>query len=138
MGEPSSPVLFNIPSIGSQEIKMGKERKRSIKTAQLKMRELNFSIDGTAATPSASGFDQYGISSVIDLGAGNYTIIFRDPFERACQLGGIGMLTAGIIMQVTAVAYDRITVLCTAAATGAATDADFHMCVKGSDSRYDV
>ena len=118
---------------------MSKDRRRSIGTAQIKMRELNFALNGVPATPVVSGFDQHGISSVVDLGAGNYTIIFKNPFERACQLGGIGMLTAGIIMQVTAVAYDRITVLCTDAATGlTATDCAFHMCVKGTDSRYDV
>lgn len=116
---------------------MSKERRRSIGTAQLKMRELNFSIDGTAGTPAASGFDQFGISSVVDLGAGNYTIIFANPFERACQLGGWASLTANIMLQVTAVAYDRITVQCTDE-TGAAADADLHMCVKGSDARYDV
>lgn len=117
---------------------MSKERARSIKTAQLKMRELNFIIDGTAGTPSASGFDQYGIDSVVDLGAGNYTIIFKNAFERACQAGGITSLTADVAVQVTAVAYDRITIQCTAASTGLAKDADLHFCVKGSDARYDV
>ena len=100
------------------------------------MRELNFIIDGTAGTPAASGFDRFQISSVVDLGAGNYTIIFSSPYERACQLGGHGMLTADSALQVTAVAYDRITVQCTDL-VGAALDCDFSLCVKGSDARFD-
>lgn len=114
---------------------MSKERRRSIGTAQLTLRELNFIIDGTAGTPVATGFDEKQISSVVDLGAGNYTIIFLKPFERACQLGGIVPLTAGIIAQITAVAYDRVTIQCTNDA-GVATDADLHICVKGSDARF--
>ena len=115
---------------------MSKERIRSIKTAQSKMRELNFIINGTAVTPSASGFDRFQIKQVIDLGAGAYTIIFAHPFERACQLGGVGMITAQRSLSVTAVAYDRITVAVTDLA-GVAADADFALCVKGSDARFD-
>lgn len=100
------------------------------------MRELNFIIDGTSATPAASGFDRFQIKQVIDLGAGNYTIIFKSPFERACQLGGVGMITPQRVLAVTAVAYDRITVAITDLA-GAAADADFALCVKGSDARFD-
>lgn len=117
---------------------MSKERARSIKSAQLKMRELNFSISGTAGTPAASGFDQFGILSVTDLGTGNYTIIFKSPFERACMLGGFSIETASAGLQVTATAYDRITVQCFDTTDGSALDADFSLCVKGSDSRYDV
>lgn len=118
---------------------MSKERSRSIKTAQLKLRELNIKLNGTLATPTVTGFDQYQVSSVVDLGVGNYTVIFSNPFERACQLGGVASLTADIDVQVTAVAFDRITVKCMDAATGlAATEADLFLCIKGSDSRYDV
>lgn len=115
---------------------MSKEKRRSIGTAQLKMRELNFLIDGTQATPVATGFDRFQISSVIDLGAGNYTIVFASPFERACQLAGIVSLTAGVTAHVTATAYDRVTVQCLDTA-GAALDADLSLCVKGTDSRFD-
>jgi len=100
------------------------------------MRELNFIIDGTAGTPVASGFDRFQIKQVIDSTNGLYTIIFNSPFERACQLGGHGVLTADRALQVVAVAYDRITVQCTDLA-GADTDSDFSLCVKGSDARHD-
>lgn len=118
---------------------MSKPRDKKIGTAQLKMRELNFIIDGTAGTPSASGPDQFGISSVVDLGAGNYTIILRNPAANSkdVMLGGHGMLTAASAMQVVAVAHDRITVQCTDLAAGAL-DADFSMCLKVHDARYEV
>jgi len=115
---------------------MSLEAKRSIKSAQLKMRELNFSISGTLVTPVASDFDRLQINSVIDLGVGNYTIIFKRPFNRSCMLGGHGMKTADAALQVVAVAKDRITVQCTVA--GVAADCDFSLCVKGSDARYDI
>jgi len=116
---------------------MSLEAKRSIKTAQIKMRELNFVIDGVSVTPVVSGFDRFQIKQIIDLGVGHYTIIFKRPFSRSCQLGGHGMLTASTALSVVAVAYDRITVQCTDLAA-IATDAIFSLCVKGSDARYDI
>lgn len=104
------------------------------------MRELMFHIDGTAGTPSASGFDRFGIASVTDLGAGNYTIIFANPSssQRACMLKSAVSATADIAVQVTAEAYDRVTILCILMSTTAATDADVNLCVALSDARYDV
>lgn len=113
------------------------QRRRGLKSAQILQRILHFIVTGTAVTPAALGFDRYGISSVVDLGAGNYTIIFKYPFERACQLAGFGSLTANRLLQVTAVAFDRITVQCTDDA-GAPADADLHLSVVGSDARYDI
>jgi hypothetical protein len=114
-----------------------KQRKRTLSTAQLKMRILAFQLDGTVATPVAAGFDRFNIDSVVDLGAGSYTIIFKKPFERACELMGWSSKTAGIDeCQVVAVAADRITVQ--AAAGGLNTDADLFLTVVGSDARYDI
>jgi hypothetical protein len=113
------------------------QRRRGLKSAQILQRILNFTLSGVPATPVAGGFDQYGIKQVIDLGAGNYTVIFKYPFERACQLAGHASLTSGILVQVTAVDFDRITIQCRDAA-GVATDANLHLSVIGSDSRYDV
>lgn len=115
---------------------MSKERRRSIKTAQVGLRALNFIIDGVTATPVASGFDVFQIASVIDSGNGLYTIIFTNPFERVCQLAGFGILTADRTLVVTAVAFDRITVQCTTLAD-VDTDSVFSLCVVGSDSRFD-
>lgn len=110
--------------------------RRSLSSAQLAQRMLVFSIDGTAGTPAATGFDRFQIQSVVDLGAGNYTIIFDNPFERDCMPVGHCVLTAARALQVTAVAYDRVTVQCTDLA-GAPADADFNMQVIGSDGRFD-
>ena len=44
------------------------------------MRELQIIVDGTAGTPSASGHDRLQISSVVDNGVGDYTVILKRPF----------------------------------------------------------
>lgn len=108
-----------------------KDRK-AITTKQLKLRELNFVFDG--ATDLVSGFDELGIESVVDIGAGNYTFIFKDKFERACQLKGFGMMTADSDLVVQAVDVDRITVLTRTAGTAA--DTKFSLSVLGSDGRF--
>ena len=110
--------------------------RRSISSEQLHLRMLNVSIDGTVATPIASSFDQHQIASIIDLGAGNYTIIFASPFERDCLPQGHMMLAADRAMHVTAVAFDRVTVQCSDLA-GVAADAAFNLSVMGSDGRFD-
>lgn len=109
---------------------------RQINTAQVGLRTLAFIVDGVPATPVVSGFDQYQIKEVLDLGgAGSYTIIFNRPFERDCQLGGFGMITADGSLEVVAVAYDRITVQ--TKVSGVAADAKFSLLVIGSDNRFD-
>lgn len=125
---------------------MSKERRRGIRTAQIGMRVLNFKVNGFGGAPSIDGFDEFQIDSVIDLGVGNYTIIFKNPFERPCELAGWAAYTAatdGIIgLQVTAVAVDRITILLVDSGdegiAPAAFDADVHLSVIGADSRYNV
>lgn len=117
---------------------MSKERFRSIKTAQLKMRELNILLEGSSGTPAISGFDQYQVS-VTDLGVGNYKVSFNNPFERNCALGGFGLVTAGVAsVVVTAVAEDSITIQCDSDLIGTPVDCDLYLCIKGSDARYDV
>jgi len=107
---------------------------RSIKTPQIKLRELNFGTDGTAVTPVATGLDAFSIKEVIDNGTGNYTFIFNLPFELAAQLKGFSMLAAGRTLFVDAIDFDRITVQCTDLA-GADADAAFFLSVVGSDHR---
>lgn len=118
---------------------MSLARKKPISSAQIKMRELSVSIDGTAGTPSASGPDKFGISQVIDLGAGNYTLILAQPSANGKDVlvGGHAMLTASTAMSITAVAFDRVTVQCTDLA-GVAADADFSICLKVHDARFEI
>jgi len=115
---------------------MSRERKRSIKTAQLGMRELNILLVGATGTLSVAGFDEHQVS-VTDLGVGNYKVTFLRPFERACALGGFASVTTDRTLEVVAVAVDSITILCNDLA-GAPAEADVYLCIKGSDARYNV
>lgn len=118
---------------------MSKARYKSIHTAQIKMRELSISVDGTAGTPAASGPDKFGISQVIDLGAGQYTLVLAQPSANGKDIlvGGHAMLTASTAMSIVAVAFDRVTVQCTDLA-GGALDADFSICLKVHDARFEI
>ena len=116
---------------------MSKERARSLKSAQLGMREMNIKVVGASGTPSISGMDEFQISSVVDNGVGDYTIIFKKPFhlDREPAMKGYGAITAQTHVEVSAIAYDRITVSVMDLA-GAAKDADFYLCIIGTESRY--
>ena len=101
------------------------------------MRELQIIVDGTSATPSASGHDRLQISSVVDNGVGDYTIILKRPFNAKNQskaMAFVQPITAGIAVSVVAVDHDRVTVNCTDLA-GVAADADLMLLIKGSDAR---
>ena len=115
---------------------MSTERRRNIKTSQREMRALYVTITGTAGAPAAEGFDRFNISEVIDNSAGNYTVVFRKPFERECMVTGLVMHTADTRAEVVALAFDRVTIQTTDLA-GTAADADFSLAVTGSDSRFD-
>lgn len=110
--------------------------RRSVGTAQLKLREMIVSIAGTGAN-TVSGFDQYLVDSVVDLGAGNYTIIFKGKAiaRRALVLKGFSSSTADCTVQVTASDVDRITIQCRVA--GLAADADVTLCIAASDWHID-
>lgn len=112
-------------------------RLRSIKTAQLDQREIVVLLRGTLGTPDVQGPDRLQISSVVDLGAGNYTLILRKPaqYNKDVFLKGHGFQTADSAIQVTAVAFDRITIQCTDLAA-AAKDADVYLTIGIDDSRF--
>lgn len=109
-----------------------------MKSAQLGMREVNFSYTG-ASGDVVAGPDRLLISSVTDIGAGNYTFILspkaKAVYGKDAFLKGWSSLTADITLQVTAVAEDRITVQC--ADGGVATDADLQLCIGVHDWRFD-
>lgn len=113
---------------------------RSIKSAQAKMRIVAVNVNGTAGTPVASGFDDSQILSVVDNGTGSYTIILKKPFEydNANNLMAfVQTLTAARACSVSAVDYDRVTVLCTDLA-GVAADADISVMMLGCDHRFNL
>ena len=110
--------------------------KRSIKTAQVNLREINLKVNGTAATPTATGLDEYGVKQVIDGGTGLLTIIFKAPFLGEVAVKSISMITADADAHVVAVAYDRATIQ--ARVAGANADADYYLCVLGSDFKNKI
>ena len=114
------------------------ELKRSVKVAQLLMREVQCEISGTAGTPIASGFDKNQIKSVVDNGTGDYTIILKRPFNNANPNKAkafVQCLTAARVATVSAVAFDRVSILVTDL-SGTAADADISVLIKGCDHRF--
>jgi len=117
---------------------MSKDLKRSVKVAQLLMREVQCEISGTAGTPVASGFDASQIKSVIDNGVGDYTIVLKRPFNNSNSNKAkafVQCITAARVATVSAVAFDRVSILVTDLA-GAAADADFSVLIKGCDHKF--
>lgn len=101
------------------------------------MRELQIIVDGTAGTPSASGHDRLQISSVVDNGVGDYTVILKRPFNaknKSNAMAFVQTITADRLAHVVAVDHDRVTINCTDLA-GVAADADIMVLIKGSDAR---
>ena len=106
-----------------------KSMARSIKSSQLRMREVLFTFTG-ASGDVVGGPDRLLVTAT-DLGAGNYLFVL-DPKARATYgadvlLKGFSSLTADCVVQVTAVDDDRITVQCLVG--GAAADADITLCL---------
>lgn len=117
---------------------MSKANKRSIGTAQLKLRELNIICAGESGSPEILGFDRLVISSVQDLGIGEYKINFKSPFNRDCMLKGWSSMTVGVVeCVVDDVEPSSITINLLDVA-GAAIDGDIALCIIGSDARYDI
>jgi len=109
--------------------------RRSIKTGQLQLREMNLQVNGSLATPTVTGFDEFQIDSIVDLGVGTYQILLgKGSFERGCQLKGFGCISAAGSVVAIASDFDRITVEFRDAA-GALADEDFFINILGSDFR---
>ena len=112
--------------------------KRSVKSAQVRMREIVVMVDGTAGTPAATGFDASQIDSVVDNATGDYTIILKKPFNKdnsnlpVCQ---VTSMTDGVMVKFDSSAYDRVTVKAFDDA-GLAVDADLLLVIKGCDHRF--
>jgi len=108
--------------------------KRNLQVRQVGQVQLNLSVNGTAGTPVASGPDAFYVSSVEDLGTGNYRINFKEPAKIAPFCSGLVSLTADATIQVTAVTVSSITVLAkSVAATPAAKDVDFNIQLQWMD-----
>ena len=103
--------------------------KRSVKSRQLKSGLLFIKFDGTLGALVATGPDASMVSSIVDLGAGNYTVILTEAFEQ--DLHAVSILGATQSdWKVTAVADDRITIL------GGGDDAAIHLTIATFDNRF--
>lgn len=98
---------------------------RSIKSRQIGTTLISVSVNGTAATPVAGGMDARFIGSVVDNGAGDYTINLAAGLAGQADIVPVAVIpsTAGIIPSVSAVTKSSIRVVCENDA-GVATDAD--------------
>ena len=110
------------------------ELKRSQKTRQLKALELCFSFDGSIATPIPTGPDARFVSSIVDLGAGQYTAILTQSFEQSVFPKSI-ICEGDAKAEVVAVAGDRITFDVRTSA-GALADAVCYVCLQTYDHRF--
>jgi hypothetical protein len=116
---------------------MSKGLRKAMVSNNPKVRAIMVSISGTVATPLASGLDASQIDSVVDNGAGDYTIILKYPYNAnssALPHVQATSITDAIKCTVSAVAYDRVTIKCTDGAD-AATDADINIMMVGNDNR---
>ena len=118
---------------------MSKERRRSISTAQVKMREMDIFVDGTVTTPVAAGFDEFGIKSVTDTGTGDYLITLNAAFGRDDIMAFAQSTTTGVLCEIGAVTRNSVQVLCFDVATGATpTDGAFFLRILGSEFNYNI
>jgi hypothetical protein len=116
--------------------------RRRIESNQIRMRKMFLRLDGTPATPicnisgAKQGPDNINVSSVVDNGVGDYTIIFKNPFRRSdIYLSGWSTFTPNVVeCVVTAIAKDRITINLFDAA-GAAIEGDVFLEVLGCDGK---
>jgi hypothetical protein len=118
----------------TREKKMINSLKRNLQCRQVGQVQLNLSVNGTATTPVASGPDAAFVSSVQDLGTGNYKINFKEPAKIAPFCSGLVLLTADSTIQVTASTVDSITVLAKSVASSpVAKDVDFNIQLQWAD-----
>lgn len=111
----------------------------AVKTPQTRMRMLAVTLT-TTGTPAVSGPDKNQISSVVDNGVGDVTIVFRKPFAIAplcvATSQGATMQLAGV----KAKDVDRVTInirsMPTALADGAAADGIVDLVIVGKDDRF--
>jgi hypothetical protein len=103
-----------------------KAMSRSLKSRQVGLKKLYVSVNGTAATPVASGLDAKFVESVTDHGTGDYTIKLKLPAQADLIPDGIASKTANASGVVDAVNKQEITLNFFDEA-GDPVDADFNL-----------
>ena len=103
------------------------------KTRQFDLTHLYMTFNGVANANTIGGLDSKFVSSVTDIGAGNYKITFKDKARRALIPVGVESFTDGLYVRVTASDTESITILCKTFA-GVATDCSVGICVAYHDN----
>jgi hypothetical protein len=107
---------------------------RGLKVRQVGQISLNLSVNGTAGTPVASGPDSAFVSSVQDLGTGNYKINLKELAKSNLHISSILILTADSTAIVTAVDKESVTIQAkSVAASPIAKDIDFNIQIQYFD-----
>ena len=106
--------------------------KRSVKSTQTKIRQLELIIDGTG-TAALSGPASLQ-ASLTDNGTGDYTISFNDSFSQVPVCLPV-CLTADCVVDTMVPAVGQVQITLVDATDGTtAKDGDFHLLVVGNDS----
>jgi len=112
---------------------------KPIETSQVKLRRIHVKVDGTIATPVASGVDQYLVGSVVDNGVGDYTIVLTDKSKPkyANNLDVISIVPIGAFALFNVVAVTPSSVrIAFFDETGAAQDTAFGVEIQANDNRF--
>jgi hypothetical protein len=98
---------------------------RSIKSRQIAVTLVSISVNGTATTPVPGGMDARFIGSIVDNGAGDYTINLAAGLAAQADIVPVGVVptTADRVCRVSAVTRSSIRVVCRSV-TGAPANAD--------------
>lgn len=107
---------------------------RGLKCRQVGQIQLNLEVDGTVTTPVAAGPDAAFVSSVQDLGTGNFKINLKEPAKMDLFVSGISCFTADSTIQITAIDKQSVTVLAkSVAASPVAKDVKFTIQLQFAD-----
>lgn len=106
--------------------------RRNVEMHQRKPRIEAFEVDGVSATAAINIGSLR--ASLVDNGAGDYTLTFTDAFARKPMAVATSQ-TTGVLCEIAAISASSIQINCFDVATGAAaTDAVFDLLVVGFDS----
>ena len=114
-----------------------KSKRRSVKSAQLHMREIVIFLD--QATDAVSGPDKLLVEGVTDLGAGQHLIVLKGKaqavYGKSVFLKGFSSVDADVTVQVLTADKDRITIQ--AKQAGADADSDLVLTIGVHDWKHE-
>jgi hypothetical protein len=109
---------------------MALKNAKQVVSPQRLMRVMSVKVDGTG-TAALSGTCANNMS-LTDSGTGDYLLTFNIPYKRAPEVI-VTPITDNIVCKLGTIAVGSIQIL-SENLSGAATDADFHVIIMGSDT----